>query len=146
MRLPAFYKRSPKERLAVLAEKGAIDPVSRAHLVNGGGLELPLADKMSENVLATLGLPFSVALNFLVNGRDVLVPMATEEPSVVAAASNAAKMVRPSGGFRGEADRGVMTAQVQLDDVPDPRGAEARVLLHFHLPNTRVVFCSSTMS
>ena len=128
MRLPAFYKRSPKERLAVLAEKGAIDPVSWAHLANGGGLELPLADKMSENVLATLGLPFSVALNFLVNGRDVLVPMATEEPSVVAAASNAAKMVRPSGGFRGEADRGVMTAQVQLDDVPDPRGAEARVL------------------
>lgn len=128
MRLPAFYKRSPEERLAVLADRGAIDPATLAHLADGGGLELPLADKMSENVLATLGLPFSVALNFLVNGRDVLVPMATEEPSVVAAASNAAKMVRPSGGFRGEADRSVMTAQVQLDDVPDPRGAEARVL------------------
>jgi hydroxymethylglutaryl-CoA reductase len=128
MRLPAFYKRSHTERLAILAERGALDVTAWTHLRNGGGLDMTLADKMSENVLATLGLPFSVALNFLVNGRDVLVPMATEEPSVVAAASNAAKMVRPSGGFRGEADRSIMTAQVQLDDVPDPRGAEARVL------------------
>ena len=127
-RLPAFYERPQAERLAILADMGALDPASLAHLARGGALDAALADRMSENVLSTLGLPFSVALNFVVNGRDVLVPMATEEPSVVAAASNAAKMVRPSGGFRGEADRSIMTAQIQLDDVPDPRSAEARVL------------------
>jgi hydroxymethylglutaryl-CoA reductase len=85
---------------------------------------------MSENVIAAFGLPLSVGLNFVVNGRDVLVPMAVEEPSVVAAASNAARMVRGSGGFGGEADAAVMTAQVQLDEVPEPARAVERIAAH----------------
>jgi hydroxymethylglutaryl-CoA reductase len=82
---------------------------------------------MSENVIAAHGLPLSVALNFRVNQRDVLVPMAVEEPSVVAAASNAARLTRPAGGFFGEADAPIMTAQVQLDDVPDAVTAPERL-------------------
>jgi hydroxymethylglutaryl-CoA reductase len=82
---------------------------------------------MSENVIATHGLPLGVALNFRVNRRDVLVPMAVEEPSVVAAASNAARMARMTGGFFGEADPPIMTAQVQLDGVPAAARAAARL-------------------
>jgi hydroxymethylglutaryl-CoA reductase len=88
------------------------------HLAGGGGITPNVADVLSENVIATHGLPLSVAVNFRVNGRDVLVPMAVEEPSVVAAASNAARIARLCGGFKGEADAPVMTAQVQLDGVP----------------------------
>jgi hydroxymethylglutaryl-CoA reductase len=82
---------------------------------------------MSENVVATAGLPLGIALNLRLDGRDYLVPMAVEEPSVIAAASNAARLVRLGGGFTGDADPPVMTAQVQLDDVRDPDGAAARV-------------------
>jgi hydroxymethylglutaryl-CoA reductase len=127
-RLAGFYKRSPEARLVLLREMGAASVETFEHLARGGGLPVALADRMSENVLATHGLPLSVGLNFLVNGRDVLVPMAVEEPSVVAAASNAAKMVRGAGGFEGEADAPIMTAQIQLDDVPDPAAAASRVL------------------
>lgn len=126
-RLSGFYNRALPERVETLAERGYISGEALRWLVAGGGLELSVADRMSENVVAICGLPLSVALNFTVNGRDHLVPMAVEEPSVVAAASNAAKMVRASGGFRGEATASVMTAQVQLDDVPDAEGASAKV-------------------
>jgi hydroxymethylglutaryl-CoA reductase len=89
-----------------------------------------VADKMVENVVAVHGLPLGVALNFQVNKDDVVVPMAVEEPSVVAAASNAARMVRACGGFHGEATPSLMTAQVQFDDVPDCDAAAAKVLAH----------------
>ena len=111
-----FYKRSVSERRAIIAAHADLSATSRAHL-RRGGLEMELADRMSENVVSTFALPMSVALNFRVNGRDHLVPMVTEEPSVVAAASNAARMVRSSGGFRGDATASVMTAQVQFDHV-----------------------------
>jgi hydroxymethylglutaryl-CoA reductase len=126
-RISGFYRRSVRERLEELTRAGELDAETAGFFRRGGGLDVAVADRMSENVVATHGLPLSVALNFVVNGRDVLVPMAVEEPSVVAAASNAARMVRGSGGFRGEADPSVMTAQVQLDDVPDPAGAAERV-------------------
>jgi hydroxymethylglutaryl-CoA reductase len=129
-RLSGFYKRSPEERLAAICAMGVFDDDCRQHLGAGGGLELGVADKMSENVIAIHGLPLSVALNFRVNERDVLVPMAVEEPSIVAAASNAARMVRLSGGFFGDADPPLMTAQVQLDDVPDAERAAERVRAH----------------
>ncbi len=127
-RISKFYERSPEARLVVLREMGAVDDVSFAHLARGGLLDVAVADHLSENVIATHALPLGVALNFVINGRDVLVPMAIEEPSVVAAASNAARMVRMSGGFTGEADAPVMTAQIQLDDVPDPASACVRIL------------------
>jgi hydroxymethylglutaryl-CoA reductase len=79
-------------------------------------------------VLGVYGLPFGVALNFCVNGIDRLVPMVVEEPSVVAAASNAARMVRGSGGFEAEMLENLMTTQIQLFDVPDPEGARVRLV------------------
>jgi hydroxymethylglutaryl-CoA reductase len=127
-RISGFYLRSVRERLDDLARVGDLDAETVAFFRRGGGLEVPIADRMSENVIATHGLPLSVALNFVINGRDVLIPMAVEEPSVVAAASNAARMIRESGGFHGEADPSIMTAQVQFDDVPDPAEAAARVV------------------
>lgn len=126
-RIRRFYERSPGERLAELVRLGVVEGAERAHLEAGGGLSVAVADRLSENVVATHGLPLSVALNFLVCGRDVLVPMAVEEPSVVAAASNAARMVRASGGFFGDADPPVMTAQIQLDEVPDAAQAPGRI-------------------
>ncbi|MFO0602772.1 MAG: hydroxymethylglutaryl-CoA reductase, degradative [Polyangiales bacterium] len=127
-RIAGFYQRPVRGRIEALAREAGLDPSARAWFERGGGLEVDDADRMSENVIAVHGLPLGVALNFLVNGRDVVVPMAVEEPSVVAAASNAARMVRASGGFRGEADAPVMTAQVSFDDVPDPDAAVARAL------------------
>ena len=127
-RISGFYQRSPGDRLALVQGLGLLDERSCAHLTAGGGLPVGAVDRMSENVIATHALPLSIALNFRVNGRDVLIPMAVEEPSIVAAASNAARMVRESGGFTGDADAPVMTAQVQLDDVPFAEDAAARLL------------------
>jgi len=127
-RIARFYERPVRDRLEALVREAGLDPSARAWFERGGGLAVEDADRMSENVIAVHGLPLGVALNFLVNGRDVVVPMAVEEPSVVAAASNAARMVRATGGFHGEADAPVMTAQVSFDDVPDPEAATARVL------------------
>jgi hydroxymethylglutaryl-CoA reductase len=88
-RIPGFYKKSLRERLARLVETGRLSPESIAFLEAGGGLPADVADRMSENVVGCYGLPMGIALNFRVNNRDVLVPMSVEEPSVVAAASNA---------------------------------------------------------
>ncbi len=119
-RIPGFYKQRISDRLQRLIDTGLLSDESTTHLQQGGRLELEVADHMSENVIAVHGLPLSVALNFRVNNRDVLVPMIVEEPSVVAAASNAARLVRMTGGFVGEATRPIMTTQVQLDAVPEP--------------------------
>jgi hydroxymethylglutaryl-CoA reductase len=127
-RIRGFYQLPVRERIDALTRHAALDPEARRWFERGGGLDVRVADAMSENVIAVHGLPLGVALNFRINGRDLVVPMAVEEPSVVAAASNAARMVRDSGGFFGDADPSVMTAQVQFDDVPDPDLAVARVL------------------
>ncbi len=132
-RLPGFYSRPLEERVktvAALADAGALSPESAAWLCRGGGLELATADRMSENVVATAGLPLALALNLRVNGRDHLVPMAVEEPSVVAAASAAARLVRLSGGFTGDADPPIMTAQIHLDGCDDATAAPARIAAH----------------
>ena len=89
-------------------------PHEIARALDGGGLDAETADKFVENVLGTYGLPYGVALNVRVNGQDHVVPMVVEEPSVVAAASNAAKMVRAGGGFHAEIDAPLMISQVQL--------------------------------
>jgi len=126
-RIPGFYREHIEERLRTMIESGLLSEKSAQHLLDGGQLTLEVADRMSENVIAVHGLPLSIALNFRVNHRDVLVPMAVEEPSVVAAASNAARQVRMTGGFFGEATPPIMTTQVQFDDVPNPQEAKARV-------------------
>ncbi len=84
-----------------------------------GGLALEQADKMVENVVATYALPLGIATNFSINGRDVLVPMVIEEPSVVAGASFAARLARAGGGFKTESDEPLMIGQMQVLDVPD---------------------------
>ncbi len=126
-RIPGFYRERIEERLRTMIETGLLSEASAEHLRDGGRLTLEIADRMSENVIAVHGLPLAIALNFRVNHRDVLVPMAVEEPSVVAAASNAARQVRMTGGFFGEATAPIMTTQVQFDDVPNPREVKARV-------------------
>lgn len=126
-RIPGFYRLPLAERQAWACRFEHLSDDARAWLAGGGGLAGPIADRLSENVIGSQGMPLSIALNFRVNDRDYLVPMATEEPSVVAAACNAARLVRIGGGFTGDADPSVMTAQVQLDHVPEPHTAAARV-------------------
>jgi len=129
-RIAGFYKHPLQRRIAIIAETGLLSPTAAELLRGGGGLDLDVADRMSENVIACHALPLGIALNFRVNQRDYLVPMAVEEPSVVAAASNAARLVRISGGFTGEANAPIMTTQIQFDDVPDAERVTARVDAH----------------
>lgn len=126
-RIPGFYELPVAERMAKLVACGLIDPET-AQRLGAGALPIEVADKMSENVVACHALPLSVGLNFRVNQRDYVVPMAVEEPSIVAAASNAARLVRVSGGFAAEADAPIMTAQISLDAVPNPEAAVDRLL------------------
>jgi hydroxymethylglutaryl-CoA reductase len=126
-RVAGFYRKPLAHRVDFIDQIGQLSESSAAWLREGGGLATEIADRMSENVIGCQGLPLGVGLNFRINHRDYLVPMAVEEPSVIAAASNAARLVRISGGFSGAADPPIMTAQVQFDQVPDAAGAPARV-------------------
>ena len=122
-RLPGFYKLSLVERRRVAAEALGLDLADLDDALARGGMDAARADKTIENVIGTYAMPFALALNLRMNGRDHLVPMVVEEPSVVAAASNACKMVRAGGGFEAEADPPWMISQIQLDHVPDPAAA-----------------------
>ena len=126
--LPGFYKVTVEERRTLISEATGVSADTMASALDGGGLSAETADKFVENVLGTYGLPYGVTLNVRVNGQDHVVPMVVEEPSVVAAASNAAKMVRSGGGFQVEVDAPVMISQVQLVGVKD-RSAAARAIL-----------------
>jgi hydroxymethylglutaryl-CoA reductase len=127
-RFPGFYKITVRERRELVAEATgtSIDEMEAA--LETGGLDPDTADKFVENVLGTYALPFGVALNVRVNGKDYVVPMVVEEPSVIAAASNAAKMVRAGGGFSVEVDPPIMTCQVQLFAVTDVERGAARIM------------------
>jgi len=125
--MPGFYKLAPAERASKVAEFAGLSKAEREALAEGG-LTLKQADSMIENVVGTFSLPLAVAVNFQVNGKDYVVPMATEEPSVVAAASNMAKAVRESGGFKTSSTEPVMEGQIQLVDVKDPEGAVKKIL------------------
>lgn len=117
-RIPGFYKLALSERRAVISTRAGVEVEELVRAVEGGGLTVSTADKVVENVIGTYGLPFGVALNVRINGKDRLVPMVVEEPSVIAAASNAARLVRVSGGFSAEVLESLMIGQVQLVDVP----------------------------
>jgi hydroxymethylglutaryl-CoA reductase len=129
-RLPGFYKVTVQERRQLVGEATGSDPQDIERALEAGGLEAETADKFVENVLGTYGLPYGVALNVRVNGRDHVVPMVIEEPSVVAAASNASKMVRAGGGFVVEADPPHMIAQIQLREIRDAHEAAKRIEAH----------------
>ena len=123
-----FYKLSPEERLRVVKEFADLTDEEAAMLSNAGSLSLELADRMIENVVGVFPVPLGIAVNFLVNGRDYLVPMAIEEPSVVAAASYAAKMARGGGGFHTSSTPPVMIGQVQVVGVKDAYAGKMRLL------------------
>ncbi|MBB3663057.1 hydroxymethylglutaryl-CoA reductase [Prauserella sediminis] len=127
-RLSGFRDVPPAARRAQLAEHTGRAPDELSALDPSEGLTVEQADHMIENVVGVLGVPLGVATNFTINGDDVLVPMATEEPSVVAAASNAARIARVAGGFHTSSSRPVMQAQIQVVDVEDPEGARLRLL------------------
>ncbi len=129
-RLSGFRRVGVAVRREQVAEATGCEGVQIASALDGGGLDAQTADKFVENVLGTYALPYGVALNARVNGRDYIVPMVVEEPSVVAAASNAAKMVLAGGGFRAEVDPPLMIGQIQLTDVRDPARAAARIVEH----------------
>ncbi|HJX39750.1 MAG TPA: hydroxymethylglutaryl-CoA reductase, degradative [Anaerolineae bacterium] len=127
-RIPGFYKLSPAARLAEVQLRAGLADREAATLAGSMGLSREQADRMSENVVGVFGLPLGIAVNFLVNGRDYLVPMVIEEPSVVAAASHAAKLVREGGGFQAEASASEMIGQIQVVGVDDLAQAQARLL------------------
>ncbi len=129
-RLPGFHKVSVQERRILVGDATGAGPDDIERSLDGGGLDAETADKFVENVLGTYALPYGVALNVRVNGRDHVVPMVVEEPSVVAAASNAARMVRESGGFQASADPPYMIAQVQIHSLPDASAASSKVMAH----------------
>jgi len=127
-RIPGFYNLSVEERLRELAERGELSPEDMTALSGKSGLTVELADHMVENVVGVYSLPLGIALNFVVNGREVLVPMAIEEPSVVAGASFMAKLVRAGGGFTAQADPPEMIGQVQLLEIDDLPAARQSIL------------------
>src|SRR5215813_13615995 len=126
-RIPAFYQLSVEERQQRIVDALGLSEDEVATLVAADALPLDTADIMVENAVATFALPFGVGLNFQINGQDYIIPMVVEEPSVIAAASNAALVARAGGGFAAEADAGAMIGQIQLVRVPDARGAVERL-------------------
>lgn len=126
-RLENMRNLSPAERLAKVAEAVSLADADK-NVFSHAGLPLALANGMIENVIGTFELPIGIATNFTINGRDYLVPMAVEEPSVVAAASYMARIARKCGGFQTSSTGPIMRAQVQVLEVGDPHGARARVL------------------
>ncbi len=112
-RLSGFFKLSVSARRAAVAAATGLEPARLAELEHAG-LDEQRANHMIENVVGTFAFPLAIATNFRINGKDVLVPMCVEEASVVAAASNAAKMIREGGGFAAHSDPPWMIAQIQL--------------------------------
>ncbi|MBD8205982.1 hydroxymethylglutaryl-CoA reductase, degradative [Microbacterium sp. CFBP 8790] len=127
-RLPGLRDHEPLDRRARVAEAAGLSADDLAALDPRDGLSLSQADHLVENVVGLIGIPVGVATNFRVDGVDRLVPMATEEPSVVAAASNAARIARETGGFFTSSTGDVMIAQVQVLDAVDPEGTCLRLL------------------
>jgi len=129
-RIKGFYKLSLQERLEKVAEFAGLTDEEKELIAKNGALPLDVADRMIENVIGTFELPLGIATNFLIDGKDYLIPMAIEEPSVVAAASNAAKMARVKGGFWTSSTPPIMIGQIQVTRLNDPFGAKVEVLRH----------------
>ncbi|MGD8864336.1 MAG: hydroxymethylglutaryl-CoA reductase, degradative [Anaerolineales bacterium] len=122
-RLPGFYRLSRSERLAKLIEVTGLSPEHQKAFQHPGGLSDEQADHMIENVIGTFSLPLGIATNFVINRREVLIPMAVEEPSIVAGASYMAKLARSGGGFSASTTEPEMIGQIQVLDLEDPSRA-----------------------
>jgi hydroxymethylglutaryl-CoA reductase len=129
-RIPGFYNKSLSERLNEVAKSSGLSLDELAAFQSQGGLSPEAADHMVENVIGTHALPLGIGLNFQVNGKDVLVPMAIEEPSVVAGASFMAKLVRAGGGFHTTTTPPLMIGQIQVIDVSNLNEARLKLLEH----------------
>ncbi|GMU00076.1 hydroxymethylglutaryl-CoA reductase, degradative [Corallococcus caeni] len=127
-RLAGFHKLPLEERLARIGQMFRLTEAELEQLRGESGLDLSTANQMIENAVGTFSLPLGLGLNLNVNGRDYLVPMAVEEPSVVAAVSFASKIVREAGGFVAEADESMMIGQVQVSNYGDAGIARERIL------------------
>ena len=125
--IASFYKLSLEERLRIVKDFAGLT-ADEAQTLASGTMPSATAQRMIENVIGMFPIPLGIATNFVVNGKDYLVPMAIEEPSVVAAASNAAKMARLTGGFAASSTEPVMISQVQLVKCPSPKDAEKEIL------------------
>ncbi|MCW3995007.1 MAG: hydroxymethylglutaryl-CoA reductase, degradative [Candidatus Bathyarchaeota archaeon] len=126
--ISGFYKLPPKERIALVKDFADLTDQEVRLLENTGSLPMDTADHMVENVIGVFPEPLGVAVNFQINGKDYLIPMATEEPSVIAAASYAAKMVREGGGFHTSSTAPIMIGQIQVVKLKDAAAAKELVL------------------
>ncbi len=129
-RISGFYRQTLEQRVTQVAEWAELDSADRETLQDLMGLPLSRADQMIENVVGLYALPMGIGLNFLINGRDYLVPMVIEEPSVVAGASYAARLLRDGGGITTTMTDPIMIGQIQVVEVPDPTAAERAVQQH----------------
>ena len=127
-RIPGFYNISLDERRSELAARGMLSPENLAALYGDAGISIDQAQHMIENVVGLYALPLGIALNFVVNGRDVLIPMVVEEPSIVAGASYMAKLARSGGGFIASTTAPEMIGQIQILDVSDLNRARQAIL------------------
>lgn len=127
-RIPGFYNMTVEERRALLREAFTLTDAETQNLSNADALTVGKADNMIENVIGTYQLPFGLGLNFLINGKEYVVPMAIEEASVVASASHIAKIVREAGGFRTESKERLMIGQIQVVGCPDFQEAKQQIL------------------
>lgn len=128
--ISGFYKLPPSERLKKVQEFAELTDEECQAIAKTGGIDMDIVDRMVENAIGTFDLPMGIATNFEINGKGVLIPMATEEPSVIAAASNAAKRTLPGGGFKASSTEPVMIGQIQLVNVKSPFGAKMNILAH----------------
>lgn len=127
-RLSGFYKLGRDERLAEIQAMTGLDDAGVAALKDSSALPFELLDRLVENAIGGFTVPIGIATNMIVDGRDVLIPMATEESSVIAAVGNAARQCRDTGGFFTSISGTQMIAQIQMVKLPDPWSARAKIL------------------
>src|SRR5438876_6649837 len=135
-----FYKKTPEDRWQIIRSFGELSDAEVETIRNTGALKFDQVDRMIENVVGAMPIPLGIAVNFRINERDYLVPMAIEEPSVVAAASNAARMARERGGFSASTSGPIMIGQIQLVGNP-PRDRKSTRLNSSHPSISYAVFC-----
>ena len=127
-RIPRFYKLSPKERLDYLKKFAGLSEEEAKLLSSSGALRLDLADRMTENVVGFMPVPFGIATGFIVNGIEYLVPMATEMRGTISMATKGAELARATGGFKSNSTDPIMIGQIQLAKVQDSEKAEQNLL------------------
>ena len=144
--VPGFYKKKPSERLDFVKKFANLSDEETESISGYGALGEETANRMIENVVGTFPLPLGIAANFMVNKKEYMVPMALEEPSVVAAATHMAKGTRKTGGINADSDEPIMIGQIQLVDLDDPFAAKEKITSKkeeiINLANEQVPSCS----